>query len=445
MNIINHICLKFNLNRRHLPKFLRIDIIINNTAIKLQSRLMIMKTVAVIGGGASGMLAALTAAENSGNKVIIFERQQRVGRKLMATGNGRCNLSNTELSINNYHGSDPGFAAYALSCFPPEKTLEYFRRLGLLTVREAGGRVYPLSDSANSVVDMLRYACLSTGIETVTSCRVEAVSRRGDGFMISAGEHSCRADRVIVACGGMAGGKLGGVSDGYALLCSLGHSRTALMPALVQVTTDPEYPRALKGVRADAELKIISEGRVIAESRGELQFTEKGISGPVTFEVSRAAACLGERKAAAHIDFLADYPAESVMEMLREKAAGYGMLPCEELFTGLLHNRLGKMLVKYSGISGGKTLAGITEDELERAACAARDFRLRIKGTEGFDNAQVTAGGIKTSEFDPHTLESRIVPGLFACGEVLDIDGDCGGYNLQWAWASGRLAGRLGE
>ncbi len=404
-----------------------------------------MSKVAVIGGGASGMMAALTAAEDKENSVLLLERQQRVGRKLLATGNGRCNLSNTELTMQNYHGSDPAFAEHALRGFDPEKTLDFFRKLGLLTVTEPGGRAYPLSDSANSVVDILRFACAEVGVEIITSCPVLGIKKDGSKFLISAGEETIRTDKVIVACGGLAGGKLGGVKDGYELLGSLGHSRTALIPALVQVTTDPEYPRALKGIRADAEIELFSEDRHICSARGELQFTEKGISGPVTFDISRAVASLGDKKGTVHIDFLADYPRNEVLSMLRAKASAYGTLPCEELFTGLVHNRLGKMLLKYSGLCGGKTMSELTEEELADAAGAAKVFRLRIKGTEGFDNAQVTAGGIRTSEFDPRTLESRMVPGLFACGEVLDIDGDCGGYNLQWAWASGRLAGKLGK
>lgn len=445
MNIINHNYLKFNLNCRLLPKLARIDIIIYIIVKISQNRWTYMRTVAVIGGGASGMTAALTAAEKNENRVILFERQQRVGRKLLATGNGRCNLSNIRLTLNNYHGSDPGFAQYALSLLPPEKALGFFGKLGLLTVIEDSGRVYPLSDSANSVVDILRFACTSAGVEIITSCPVKEIRQEGKGFRISAEDHICRADKIIVACGGIAGGKLGGVNDGYELLRALGHSRTALAPALVQVTTEPEYPRALKGVRADAELSIVSDGKRLAISRGELQFTEKGISGPVTFEVSRVVSTLGGRPSEAHIDFLADHKAADVRAMLKAKAERYGDLPCDELFTGIVHNRLGKMLLKYCGIHSQKSMAELNGEELSTAAEAAKDFRLRIRGTEGFDNAQVTAGGIRTDEFLPETLESRIVPGLFACGEVLDIDGDCGGYNLQWAWASGRLAGRLGE
>ena len=391
------------------------------------------------------MMAALTAAEKKENRVILFERQQRVGRKLLATGNGRCNLSNMDLSIRNYHGRDPAFAAPALESFPPEKTREFFRSLGLLTVSEPEGRVYPLSDSANSVADILRFTCAVSGVEISTACPVRSVLRDGESFRLTAGEQTYKADKVIIACGGLAGGKLGGVGDGYELLCSLGHSRTALLPSLVQVTAESGYPRALKGVRADVRLRIDSEGKQKAESRGELQFTEKGISGPVTFEISRAVAALGGKKGTAHLDFLADYTREEVLSLLETKASAFGGMPCEELFTGIVHNRLGKMLVKYSGLAAGKPMAELTEKEFRTAAEAAKDFCLPLKGTEGFDNAQITAGGIRTDEFDPFTLESRIVPGLFACGEVLDIDGDCGGYNLQWAWASGRLAGGLGE
>ena len=390
------------------------------------------------------MTAALTAAEQSGNKVILFERQQRVGRKLLATGNGRCNLSNTKLTLSNYHGRDPGFAQHALSLFPPEKALGFFGKLGLLTVVEDSGRVYPLSDSANSVVDILRFACTAAGVEMITSCPVKEIRKEGKCFVISAEGQEYRADNVIVACGGLAGGKLGGVSDGYELLKAIGHSRTALAPALVQVNTEPEYPRALKGVRADAELSIDSGGKRLAISRGELQFTEKGISGPVTFEVSRVVSMLGGKPAKAHIDFLADHSKADVRAMLAAKVERYGELTSDELFTGIVHNRLGKMLLKYSGMRSQKSMAELSAEEVSAAAGAAKDFCLNITGTEGFDSAQVTAGGMRTDEFCPETLESRIIPGLFACGEVLDIDGDCGGYNLQWAWASGRLAGRLG-
>ena len=401
-----------------------------------------MNTVIVIGGGASGILAALTAAENPNNRVLLLERQQRIGRKLLATGNGRCNLTNAAAAPENYHGEDPDFVRPALSAFGPEDALRYFHRLGLLTAEEYGGRVYPLSNSANSVLDVLRLALDRAGVEQRCAAPVKSLRREKRGFAVEIEGETLQGDAVILACGGAAGAKLGGVMDGYQLAKSLGHKRTGLYPALVQLVTEPEYPRALKGVRAESALTLKRRGFALAESRGELQFTDNGVSGPAVFDLSRAAATGGEGLTL-HIRLLPLEEAE-ILSLLRERQAGYPELPASEILTGMLHNRLGRMLVKYAGLSPNTPLRELTKADLDALARACVDFCLPVKGTEGFDHAQVTAGGLRTADFDPRTLESRLVPGLFACGELLDVDGDCGGYNLQWAWASGRLAGRLG-
>ena len=402
-----------------------------------------MQTVIVIGGGASGMIAALTAAENPENRVVLLERQQRVGRKLLATGNGRCNLTNTGAAPENYHGEHPDFAVPALSAFPPAAALDFFHGLGLVTQEEYGGRVYPLSNAANSVVDVLRFALEARGVDVRGACPARSLRREKNGFAVVADSETLHADKLIVACGGAAGAKLGGVTDGYELLKALGHKRTALFPALVQLLTAPDYPRALKGVRAVCALRLNAGKTTLAKSAGELQFTETGISGPAAFDLSRAAAT-GGKGLTVSADFFRDYDLVSVCELLRARRRNLPALPVSEILTGMLHNRLGKMLVKYAGLNANAPLSTLTDEELETLARACKDFTLEVKGTEGFDSAQVTAGGVKTSGFNPETLESWFVPGLFACGEVLDIDGDCGGYNLQWAWASGRKAGRLG-
>jgi predicted Rossmann fold flavoprotein len=402
-----------------------------------------MQTVIIIGAGASGMIAALTAAETPGRHVTLLERQQRAGRKLLATGNGRCNLTNTGAGLENYHGENRDFAAPALAAFPPEKTLEFFHGLGLLTVEEPGGRVYPLSDSANSVVDVLRFALTARGVELRAAEPVREIGRKKGGFTVTTDEETLFAHKLIIACGGAAGEKLGGVMDGYALLNQLGHKRTALYPALVQLVTAPDYPRALKGVRADCALRLLAGGERLAQSAGELQFTETGVSGPAVFDVSRAASA-GGKGLVLEADFLREYSTEAVFSFLKERAHTLPDLAASDMLTGIVHNRLGKMLVKYAGLEANTPLPRLDDGALRHLAEACKSFRLEVKGTEGFDKAQVTAGGVKTSGFNPETLESWFVPGLFACGEVLDIDGDCGGYNLQWAWASGRLAGRLG-
>ena len=401
-----------------------------------------MKTVIVIGGGASGLMAALSAAKDEENRVLILERQLRAGRKLLATGNGRCNLTNTKASAERYHGEDPDFARPALEAFSSADTLAFFSSLGLLTEEEYGGRVYPLSNSANSVLDVLRLALDRAGVEVHSGSRVVSARSERGGFAVECENERFFADALIVACGGAAGRKLGGVTDGYELLRRFGHERTKLYGALVPLLTAPEYPRALKGVRADAAVTLRLGGEVLAQSCGEVQFTETGVSGPAVFDVSRAAAVCGGGAQIA-FDFFRGRSTDELLGMLRARREAMPKLEASELLCGMLHNRLGRMCVKYAGIAAAQPLHRLSDGELAHVLESCRDFALEVRGTAGFDAAQVTAGGVSTAQFDPHTLQSRLVPGLYACGEVLDIDGDCGGYNLQWAWSSGALAGRL--
>ena len=403
-----------------------------------------MNNVVVIGGGASGMMAAITAAADKNNHVILLERQQRLGRKLLSTGNGRCNLTNLNAAPAHYHGEDAAFTGPALKRMPPRETLDFFRSLGLVTVTEPDGRVYPLSDSANSVLDVLRFALEQRGVEVITACPVHGIKQRDRGYQVLTDEAVIPATSVIVACGGAAGAKLGGVMDGYQLLSSLGHERTKLYPALTPLLTDSDYPRSLKGVRADGAIRLMRKGRVLAQGQGDIQFTERGVSGPAAFDVSRQAA-LAEAGTSVHLDFLRDYAQPQVESLLRARKASLPNVEASDLFTGMVHNRLGRMIVKSCGISANQKLSDLSPADLRHAAETVKDFELPLKGVEGFDSAQVTVGGVKTWGFDPETLESLRRPGLFACGELLDVDGDCGGYNLQWAWASGFVAGRLGR
>ena len=400
-----------------------------------------MKNVVIIGGGASGIAAALTAAEKKENSVLLLERQSRVGRKLLATGNGRCNLTNTGAALNNYHGQNPAFALPALQAFPPEAVLGWFRSLGLVTIGQYGGRVFPLSESAGSVLDVLRFALASAGVAVHTGEAAKRLNNSQGKLTVVTDQASYRAEAVIVACGGRAGGKLGGVSDGYDLLSSLGHRCTPLYPALVPIRTDTDYPRSLKGVRTEAAVRLVRGGKLCGESRGELQFTEKGVSGPAAFDLSREASVGGGELI---FDFLPGLSEEEVLALLRRRQELSPELENGSIFAGMLHSRLGMAAVRASGVRPSGVIGELTARDFSNLSKTSKAFCLRVTGTDSFENAQITAGGICTDGFDPDTLESRLVPGVFACGEVLDLDGDCGGYNLQWAWASGRKAGRLG-
>ena len=395
--------------------------------------------VCVIGGGAAGMLAALTAAEN-GHHVLLLERQSRVGRKLLATGNGRCNLSNHHVSPAHYHGG-AGFCDFALSQFDVGETLQYFASLGLLTVSEDSGRIYPMSNMAGSVLDVLRYALERPEIDLQTGQAVTAVRKMPEGFSVKTETDPFSARCLILAAGGAAGSKVGGGMDGYRLAKSLGHHRTALYPSLVQLKTDPTYPRALKGVKAQCGISICRGSQVLARNSGEVLFTEYGVSGPAIFDLSRSVSA-GGSDLSCLLNFFPDWEEAEVLHWLSQRQAAMAAHEASTLLTGSCHTRLGQMICKSAGFTNQRA-AGLTRDDLRRIARQATHFALPITGTCGFDQAQVTAGGLDTTEFDPRTLQSRLVPGLYACGELLDIDGDCGGYNLQWAWSSGRLAGKL--
>lgn len=393
--------------------------------------------IGIIGGGASGMVAALFASQNSNAQVLLFERQARVGRKLLATGNGRCNLSNLNAK-GGFYGNDPSFADFAISEFDPEATLNWFRSLGLVTVSEPSGRVYPYSDQANSVVDVLRFALDKPNIQVYTGFEVEKIKKQGDTFSIESKEQTVLCDKVIIACGGLAGTKLGGSMSGYKLLAKFGHKATKLRPALVQMKSSWNGISALKGVRANCHAAIYRDNILFSQSTGEVQFTEYGLSGPVIFEISRDA-CYGSGHWVCKLDLLPGFSDDMLMRELDRRRET--TLPTEELLTGILHNRLGKILIKHAGVPLTGLAANLSDEAIQEVCRAVKSFEIALAEPLGMDSAQVTAGGVMTDQFDPKTMESRLVPGLYACGEVLDIDGDCGGYNLQWAWSSGRLAG----
>lgn len=395
--------------------------------------------IGIIGAGAAGMAAALAASENQDTQVILMERQSRVGRKLQATGNGRCNVTNIHAGQPHYHGEDAAFVEAALREMDVQKTLSWFRILGLFTVTEDSGKVYPYSDQANSVVDVLRLALDKPNIDLRTGFEAQKVTKNDSGFVVANGDETVFCDKLIIACGGLAGTKLGGSMSGYKLLGKLGHKATRLRPSLVQLKSDWGGLASLRGIRANCHVQILCDQLLHAESTGELQFTDYGLSGPVTFEVSRDA-CQASGKWVAKLDLLPHCSAKELEGELQRRANT--ALPMEELLTGILHNRLGRVLTKAAGVKNKQIASELSTTEISEIVRAVKAFEIVLTEPMGMENAQVTAGGVLTRDFDTATMESKLVPGLYACGEVLDIDGDCGGYNLQWAWSSGYLAGK---
>ncbi len=399
----------------------------------------------IIGGGAAGLAAAVFLWGLSGGTLsaAIFEKGPRVGKKLLATGNGTCNLSNIQAAVPHYHGADPAFAGPALKAFPPSAAVDFFTSIGVECRQRENGRIYPLCAQSGAVLDCLRLAAAASGAREECGGTVTAILPQKDGFLLKREEGDVPVRRVLVCAGGAASPALGGSADGYRLLTALGHTRTPLFPSIVQVKTAVDFVKAVKGVRVDAEVRFERDGREMARETGEVLFTEYGLSGPAVMQISRCVADWERRRTgemAAVLNLLPEWTEEETLASLRRRA----VLPertVADLLTGLLQKRLGQTILRSAGYTDwDMPVSALRENDLRRIAAEITAWRLPVKGTQGMGGAQVTAGGIATKEFDPRTMESRKVPGLYAAGEVLDIDGDCGGYNLQWAWASAHAA-----
>lgn len=393
-----------------------------------------MNNVAVIGGGASGLLAAISAAQ-CGAYVTVYESGARVGRKILATGNGRCNMTNMNASAHRYHGTDVSFVRGAEENFWVEETLGFFLSLGVMTKTEQDGRVYPYSDQASSVLDALRLKLDALGVRVVTNYEVKSVKRKNNRFTIIPykGE-SETADAVIVATGGRAAPDLGSKGGGYDILKGLGHTVTNTGPSLVQLKTETETVKKLKGIKITATASI--DG---AREKGEILFTDYGLSGIAIFSLT---AYLDKQKTVS-LDVMDCMDKTELIKVLTERTNLMADVPLESYFTGMLNKRVGQALLKLAGIIPlSRPSNTLTETEIKRLADVMKNWEFKIEGTMSWNNAQTTKGGALTREFNAATMESKIVSGLYASGEVLDIDGDCGGYNLQWAWSSGYIAGK---
>ncbi len=400
---------------------------------------------AVIGGGASGLAAAVFCARlASGNSVLLLEKGARVGKKLLATGNGTCNITNRHASPAHYHGENAdSFTAPALAAFPPQAAVSFFESIGVACVIRDNGRVYPRCEQAGAVLDCLRLTLDSLGVTQQCDCAVTAIQKTGDGFQLETSQGTVLARRVFMATGGAAAPSLGGSSDSYRLPLSLGHRKTPLFPSIVQVRTDTTFVRAMKGLRAEAVVTFSLDGTPLAAEKGEILFTEYGVSGPAVMQISRAVGDWERRKEGSltlSLDLCPDLSAPQLLTLLQQRCALARR--GEDFLTGLLNKRIGQTLCRAADISLSETTKTLSDNALRRLCDTIKRFTLKVTGTQGFGGAQVTAGGIATADVDPHTMESRRVKGLYLLGEVLDVDGDCGGYNLQWAWASAYAAAR---
>ena len=400
-----------------------------------------MKTeIAVIGGGASGLMAAITA-KKSGKEVIILERKDRILKKVLITGNGRCNITNVNANISNYFGKNISSVENILNRFTPQDTMDFFNELGIICNEENRGKVYPLSGQASSVVDALRFEAEKLGIKIETEFYVRKIEKDGFKFRIySEDKKKIEAGRVILAAGGQSYPELGSNGSGFELAKELGHSVTKLSPSIVQLKTEKNQVKGLQGIKTDVAVTAYGDNKKICTYDGELLFTDYGISGNVVFNISFVMPLY--KNVEFEIDFMEKFDYNELYEMLKERKRILSHLTMENYFNGMINKKLGQFLSKVSGIEKlSKPVKDLNDSDIRKLCTVLKKYRVKILETTGFKNAQVTAGGVSLDEVNTETLESKIVKGLYFSGEVLDVYGECGGFNLQWAWASGHIAG----
>ncbi len=411
----------------------------NIYGISLKSLKMVifmLTDVIIIGGGAAGLCAAVYIKQNAPELTVrIIEAQPRVGKKLALTGNGRCNITNKNIDILRYHGQEVEFCNYALRRFDRAFCEGFFEGIGLPFVFE-GDKAFPASLQAASVVDCLRFAAEELGVITHLETKVSNIQTIGEEYKVIAGNLSFLARNVIIASGLFSGGeRLGCDGSMLNLLKKAGFKTVKTTPAIVQLKTPVDIVKQLKGIKINGKATLKANNERIRTESGEILFCDYGLSGPPILQISREAS-RAEGKCEISVDIMPQYEFEALFGLLSQRARNLSARTLDEFFTGMLNKRLGQVILKLSGCSLNDKTASLNTAKIKKITALLKNFSFEVTGTTGFNNSQVTAGGLATSQFYDETMMSRQYNRLYAVGEILDIDGDCGGYNLQWAWSS---------
>lgn len=388
--------------------------------------------IAIIGGGASGIATAIFSKRIcKENSVTVFERSDRVLKKLLATGNGRCNLSNKSISSDNYFSHNAKMLSPILSAFTPDDERQFFESLGILLCEESG-RIYPYSRRANAVSDALRFECEHLGIKIRTGAFIKSIDKKGNYFSVL-GE---TFDKVVISSGGMSAPSFGTDGSAFNLLKSLGHTITDTCYALSPVKVREKVTK-LKGIRAHCTVTLTEGGKPVKKEKGELQLTDYGLSGIAIMQLSR----LCKKGSVIEIDLVPEYEKGEFLSILRARAKSLSHFKADDFLTGFLHKALGQYILEKCNINIGKEVSSLTDNDLEKLAEMIKALPFTVESVLGKEQSQATCGGARLNEFDPVTLESKKVHGLYCTGEALDCVGDCGGYNLHWAWTTAYLVG----
>lgn len=403
------------------------------------------KKILIIGGGASGMIAAISAARN-GNNVSIFEKNEKLGKKILITGNGRCNITNTNVSWKNYNGTYPKFTASVISQFDNNKTINLFEKLGLILVEENNGRLFPRSNQAQSVIDCLKHEINKLNVEIKFNQKIKQVAVSNKKFLVTTYQNKkYNFDKIIIATGGKTYPKTGSTGDGYRFAKSFGHKIIQPFPVSTPFRIKSIICNKLQGIKVNVKLKISHKNNLIVENIGELLFTHLGISAPVVLESSREVSKIfvsnPNSQIKCSINFFPEYSQEQLLDILVKRFHENPDKNIGNQFIGMLPKKVAPAILKYFNINPEVKSRDTSKKTINQVIQILTNFNLEIIGVLGWDTAQFTAGGVDVKEINSQTMESKLVPRLYFCGEVVDIDGQSGGYNLQWAWSSGWVAG----
>lgn len=394
----------------------------------------------MIGGGASGIVAAIIARRNN-SSVTLLERNDRIGKKLLVTGNGRCNYTNADMSLDYFHSSNKKCIENVLKIFDRDSTLDFFGRLGIMPKVEEG-KIFPMSLQSSSVLDVLRYELERLNVNVVTGAYVTEISKKKDFLIKTKTGETFHADKVIIATGGMAMPVSGSDGNGYKFGKEFGHSINTPTPALVQLKLESDKLKAMDGVKFEGSANLYIDGELNRSEKGEILFTDYGVSGPPILQLSREAVRGISEKRNVQLELkLFDKSSEEFKKYLNKRFSYMPYKSVEIGLIGLIHKKLIIPILKEINLDKNKLVKELTNADLDKLTNILTSWRFKVIGDKGWGQAQTTAGGILSHDIDPDTLESKRTSGLYFCGEILDVDGDCGGYNLQWAWSSGYVAG----
>lgn len=398
----------------------------------------------IIGGGAAGIIAAISA-KDLGIDVAILESNDRIGKKLLTTGNGRCNITNKYITNERYHSENSSFFESSLNHFNVEATIDFFYALGLPLVTLEEGKMYPMSLQASSVLDILRLSISEKNIPVYYNCIVKDISPSKNSFkIVTSDSEGYECKKVILATGGKSAPNTGSNGSGYNIAKKLGHKIIQPVPALVQLKLNYKNLKALSGVKFDGVIHIHVDNVDKRSEFGEILFTDYGISGPPILQVSRIASqsLIKNRKVVLKLNMLPNIPVDNLNDFLEGHWSVFSSRSLHDSFVGIINKKIIPILLKEAGITDiHKPCYTLDWKEKQIIKKMLSCWEFEVMDTNSFANSQVTAGGIDTTDVDNETMESKLVPGLYFAGEILDVDGDCGGFNLQWAWSSGHVAG----